>query len=201
MVLQTKKEYAGKRVVMLFFVAVLLLVSFLLDFTINGPEFVDLIYIVPIAAAALLLTPLETLATGIFALMLEFITESPYFNKSREDLWSLAAIASLGFVASVVTNKIQGNVKPLRMSHEALAVSPLAYAEFGLPDCRLINHNKAFLDMSPGQTGEGTLLHDYFPDGISEKLVELFDRTVTSGKREQCSELEVPAAGGKSTFW
>lgn len=186
---------------MLFFVAVLLLGSFLLDFTVNGPEFVDLVYIIPIAAAALLLTPLETLATGIFALILEFITESPYFNKSREDIWSLAVIAILGFLASIITNRIQGNIRPLRLSHEALAVSPLAYAEFGLPDCRLINYNQAFLDMSPEQTGDRIQLHDFFPESISEKLVELFDRTVSSGRTEQCSELEVPAGDGKSSFW
>ena len=196
-----KKDFPGKRALKLFFIAVILLVSFIIDYTVRGTELIDLIYVVPMLAAAALLSPLETLAVGIFSLMLEFVTESASFHKPSEDLWSLAGVGAFVLLISAIAAGVQKRMYPLRISHEALAVSPLAYAEFSLPDCRLIGHNQAFLRMSPGQTGSGETIYDFFPQPLAQIMVNMFDKSVTSGGLEECSELHVPGAGGRSSFW
>ena len=198
---ELKKDYPGKRAVKLFFIAVLLLASFTLDFIVRGTELIDLIYVIPMLAAAVLLTPLETLAVGIFALMLEFVTESPSFHKPSEDLWSLAGVGAFVLVISLIAAGVQKRMSPLRISHEALAVSPLAYAEFSLPDCSLIGHNEAFLTMAPGQTGAGEKLNDIFPQPVAQQMVGMFDKSVSAGGLEECKELHIPGTGGKSSFW
>ena len=195
-----QKNFPGKHATLVFLVAVLLFIAFLVDQVAHSSELVDLLYILPIVTAAILLPPLETLGTGLMATILELLSENPSLQKPTQDLWTVAGIAAFGIVMAAGSFFFRRWINPLRTAHTALEVSPVAYAEFKFPSCTLVSHNEAFLKMSANGSGNRALI-DLFPEKTAGILVNLLSKAVSSGRLTECMQLSIAGDEGSSSFW
>jgi GAF domain-containing protein len=195
-----QKNFPGKHATLLYLVALLLLPAFIFDQVANSSELIDTVYVIPIVAAAILLSPLETLATGLLATILELISENPSLQTPTQDLWTCAAIAAFGAAMATGSYFHRQRMSALKTARTALELSPVAYAEFKYPSCALLHHNDAFLKMASNRTGDN-MLFDLFPEATAGKLADLLTRAASMGRLSESMQLSVAGEDGRSTFW
>lgn len=196
--LNIPKHFPGKHAALLLAVAVLLLISFLTDHYLEEYEAVDLVYGVPIIAAAVSLSPLETVGTGLLAMIFDLTT----LGNSASDLWSVVAIGVAGVLAAVKSLYIRRFIKRIKGPRDSLEGSPLAYAVFSFPGYSLLDYNNTFKQMAQ-MAGNPTFtsLFRCFPKEPAKQLAAYMDKAIAEQQQVECEELHFPTATGKSTFW
>ncbi len=187
---------------MMLCVSVLLLTSFLLDHYFRSFEYIDFIYLAPIAAAAFLLSPLETVGAGLLGMIFEFTSKNPPFT-NISDIWSGLIVGIFGLVAALAAYYTRQSIDRLSTSRDALESSPLAYAEFKLPGYPLLGNNRAFLRMAArrGSSGQPTTLFNSFPEKVASQLSELMDQAITSRSEVNAKDFHIPGPEGHSSYW
>ncbi|MBE0429958.1 MAG: GAF domain-containing protein [Thermoleophilia bacterium] len=198
--LQAVKEIFAYHSVRLFSVAVLLLPAFLIGLSYPKTELIYLVYLGPIAAAAILLRPLEVTVVVLFSLILELITGAPPSEKPHDAFWSAATIAVAGLLIASASYFVRRYINPLQTAGIALEISPVAYAEFDYPKCSLVRNNQAFEKMTNGCT-DGKTVFDFFLEPTAQKMAGLLELSASSGRPAEDIDLSVRCRDGRSTCW
>ncbi len=196
------RDFPGKHAALLLVVAVLLLVSSLLDHAfVSSGEFIDLVYIIPIVAAAILLLPLEVLLTGILSMLFELTTETASFHKAPDALWMVLAIGGFALIAAGVSYYVRRRIGSFNIFREDLINSPVAYATFRFPGYDLIRRNTAFESMFPIGAAGSRYPFASLPEEVGTRLSDLMDKAVAGRVPISEPEFQLPAGEGGSTFW
>ncbi len=191
-------NFPGKHLVLLLFVGALLLGALVADHIFVNYQPVDFVYVIPIIAAAFLLSPPEVLATGLVAMVFELVTE---MEPLAGEAWLVSPIVggfgALAALASLLLRQFIGRISETR---ESLESSPLAFAEFHLPGYAISGHNAAFAHFCTG--GKKCLdLVETMPGDIARPLLKLIDRAAETKSRVTAEEFPVPEGDGHNTFW
>ena len=198
------RNYPGKHALMLLIVAVLLMAASVADhfISIEGHEIIDASYAVPIVAAAFILTPFETLATGLLAMIFELTSEAGAISSGNDgSLWSAIAVGGFGVAVTLLALLLRNYVQNISSASDSLDASPLAYAELDFPVYSIRRQNDAFGKfLPPGTDGKGSLL-EILPEAPGRSLAGLFDKAASSGKPVSAEEFPVPAGGGQNSYW
>lgn len=196
------RDFRGKHLLMLCFVAAVLLATFLIDRAYSPTsELFDFLYVVPLAAAALLLSPLETFGVVMLSILLELGTESISFQKEPEDIWSAFAVAGIGLLAVGFSYYGRRYIRAIQTAREDLKQSPIAYATFRFPGYRLAGYNQAYEQMLPAGRNRSKNLLKALSKDSSRMLAELMDRAVNNKTVEAKTEFPVLIDEGRRAYW
>ena len=195
------RVFPGKYMAKLFAVAILLVISFVVDhYYASQGEWVDLTYFLPITAAAVMLSPLGTLGVAMISMMSELTSEVSPLQKVSEDYWTPIALGLYGLLAvgfCYLGRRFMQDVNAIR---DDLIKSPIAYATFGFPGYSLTGYNEAYDKMLPAGFSGKSLIECLPGDGAAQ-LAGLFDEAITSRKQVNAAEFPIPGEEGRSTFW
>lgn len=187
---------------MLFITLVMLAIVGAVDIAVMAEfPWIDLLWLIPIVFAAVVLTPIETVAVGLASALISLF--STIETQHEINTVSSALIVVAGLAAAAKAALIKRYWRRVSVVRESVEVSPLAYAEFGFPGYRLINFNSAFQQMSEMAAGQGerTSLFDSFQEDSAALLSRFMDEAVNKRKRTDCGEFHLPTRDGRNTFW
>ena len=194
------KKFPYRHLVMFFFVAVMVGIAAVVDsFLMEDYPWIDLIWVVPLAAAAFLLTPLEVIGFGMVSVILSLASE--VHPEDNINLWTTALVGVFAILAAIEASLIRRSFRRVGMIQNALDDSPLAYAEFSFPGYRLLNSNQTFDEL----TGRGSRRGDHLPKLLAEdeaaKLAAIMDEAVNTRRRVTDNEFRIQTESGRNRFW
>lgn len=191
-------NFPGKNLVLLLLVGVLLLAALVADHIFVSYQPIDIVYALPIIAAAFLLSPPEVLATGLIAMVFELTTELEPL--AREALWVAPTVGGFGAVVALASLFARQFISKVSETQESLESSPLAYAEFRLPGYAIASHNAAFAKFYTGGKKHPPLF-DALPEDVAAPLAELIDRAAATRSRVSAEEFPVIDKEGQRSYW
>ncbi|MHB8793669.1 MAG: GAF domain-containing protein [Thermoleophilia bacterium] len=194
------KRFPQHHLVRIAIVVVLLLaVEALDDLYMDEFPWIDLVWAIPIGAAAILLSPFETAIVGLVAMVASLVTQVTVENDLN--LLTSGAVGAFGIIVAIKAGMIRRYFARINVIRDALDESPLAYAEFSFPGYRLKNYNQAFTELSLNEPGIGKQLTDLFPGKLVNVMSEKMDYSVSSRKRVDSDALSIPDSEGVNSYW
>lgn len=197
------RNYPAKHAVHLMAVGILMGIAVIIDdLLIEQMAWIDIIYALPILAAAFLLSPLEVAAVGLLAMMLCYSAQ--VFEGTPLHWWTSALVGLSGVIVAIMAALARRWHLRERTARDALAASPLAYAAFHFPGYTLTTFNKTFQEMvSAADQGEiaGRRLLEIMPTDAADKLSILMDQAVAERKQANRRELHLITGSGRGKYW
>ncbi|MDO8735826.1 MAG: GAF domain-containing protein [Thermoleophilia bacterium] len=180
-------------------VLLMLAVEVLDEFYMDVFPWIDFAWAIPIAAAAILLSPFETALVGLVSMVGSLVTQVT--EESDLNFWTSGAIGVLGLVVALKAYLLRRYFSRINVIRDALEESPLAYAEFSFPGYMLMNFNRAFSEFSIIGAGSGTSLADLFPHDAAEEISKQMDLAVSTRERVDNDALSIPDSEGVYSYW
>lgn len=198
-----RKDFPGRHAVILLTIAIMLLLIEMMDeLYMETIPWVDLFYAIPIITAAVLLSPLETIGTGLLAMILCLTTQIESSDIEHLNMFTSIAIGMGGVLAAGKASLIRRVTNKLKASRDALNNSPIAYAEFRFPGYAIVSHNETFRQFVETAGGRmGKTLFKSLPEKISESIAGMMDKAVMEKERVDLDEFLLPTEEGKNSFW
>lgn len=195
------KKFPGRHAALLLILLIVIGIVFALDrLFFTEFHYVDALWLIPVIYAAILLSPLETVAVGLTAALLELL--SLHGLSERADTTAAMLIGAAGILGAVKASLIRRYIRRISSTREAVENSPLAYAEFKFPGYSLINSNRMFIKLSELATGPARKhsLQDCFPEETSAQLAKYMDEAISARRQADCEEFHI-LLDGRTTFW
>ncbi|MHB9111929.1 MAG: GAF domain-containing protein [Thermoleophilia bacterium] len=180
-------------------VVLLLVVEAIDDIYMNDFPWIELAWAIPIAAAAILLSPFETAIVGLVAMVASLVTQVTL--ETDLNPWISGAVGALGIMVAINAGFIRRYFSRINVIRDALDESPLAYAEFSFPGYRLMNFNRAFTGLSMDKPDRGKQLTDLFHSHTAKEMSRKMDLAVSTRERVDSDALSIPDSEGVNSYW